>query len=147
MWQSSKICSHCVAAAQFSGNLEKFVEWYKVSKSKPNLSKLAQVDMPKGSGRKGEKPPRKKKSTSAYYTLVDNSTVTAEQEIISSSYSATTPSGSVTSNSQTPCGSVTPNSHAQNVEWNWSATLPMLLLQHPSRLSIHGCAWHHRCSQ
>ena len=54
MWQSSKICSHCVAAAQFSGNLEKFVEWYKASKYKPNLSKLAQVDMPKGTGQKGE---------------------------------------------------------------------------------------------
>ena len=50
MWQSSKICSHCVAATQFSRNLEKFIEWYKVSKSKPNLSKLAQVDMPKGRG-------------------------------------------------------------------------------------------------
>ena len=61
MWQSSKICSHSVAAAQFSGNLEKFVEWYKASKYKPNLSKLAQVDMPKGTGRKGEKPPRKRK--------------------------------------------------------------------------------------
>ena len=124
MWQSSKICSHCVAAAQFSGNLKKFVEWYKVSKSKPNLSKLAQIDMPKGTGRKGEKPPRKhKKSTSVYYTLVDdNSTITTEQEIASSSSPAITSSGSVTSDSHTPCGSVTPNSHAQNVEWNWSAT-------------------------
>ena len=69
MRQSSKICSHCVAAAQFSGNLEKFVEWYKVSKSKPNLSKLVQVDIPKGSGRKGEKPPRKKKKAHQYITL------------------------------------------------------------------------------
>ena len=113
MWQSSKIYSHCVAAAQFSGNLEKFVEWYKASKSKPNLSKLAKVDMPKGTGRKGEKPPRKrKKSTSVYHTLIDdNSTGTFEQEIATSSFSATTPSDSVA-----------PNSHAQNVEWNWSAT-------------------------
>ena len=105
MWESSKICSHCVAAAQFSGNLEKFIEWYKASKSKPNLSKLAQVDMPKGTGRKGEKPPRKrKKSTSVYHTLIDNSTDTFEQEMATSS------------------DSITPSSHAQSVEWNWSAT-------------------------
>ena len=97
MWQSSKICSHCVAAAQFSGNLEKFVEWYKASKSKPNLSKLA-------TGRKGEKPLRKrKKSTSVYHTLIDDNST----GIATFSFSATTPSDSVT-----------PNSHAQNVEWN-----------------------------
>ena len=72
MWLSSKICSHCIAAAEFSGNLGKFVAWYKLSKSKPNLSKLSKVDMPKGTGRKGEKPPRKrKKSPSIYYSLVD----------------------------------------------------------------------------
>ena len=72
-WQSSKICLHCVAAAQFSGNLEKFVEWNKASKYKPNLSKLAQVDMPKGTGRKGEKLPRmRKKNTSVYHTLLDD---------------------------------------------------------------------------
>ena len=30
MWQSSKICSHClVAAVEFSGQLPKFIEWYK----------------------------------------------------------------------------------------------------------------------
>lgn len=118
MWQSSKICSHCVAAAQFSGNLEKFVKWYNASKSKPNLSKLAKVDMPKGTGRKGEKPPRKHKKSTIVYQIDNSGTDTFEQEMATSSGSVATSSGSVT----TPSGSVTPNSHAQSVEWNWSAT-------------------------
>jgi len=29
MWQSSKICSHCLAVAEFSGQLHKLIEWYK----------------------------------------------------------------------------------------------------------------------
>ena len=40
MWQSLMICSHCIAAAQFRGHLEKFVAWYKSSKSKPNYDRI-----------------------------------------------------------------------------------------------------------
>ena len=76
MWQSSRICSHFVAAAQFSGQLRSFVSWYKKSKSLPNLNRLAKVGMPKGSGRKGEKPPRKrKKFAAAPLTLVERDAV------------------------------------------------------------------------
>ena len=77
MWQSSKICAHCIASAEFSQCLEEFVLWYNKSKSKskPNLDKLSKVDMPKGSGRKGEKPPRKKKrGSTTCFTLVEQST-------------------------------------------------------------------------
>ena len=75
MWQSSKICAQCIATAEFSQCLEEFVLWYNKSKSKPNLDKLSKVDMPKGSGRKGEKPPRKKKRDSTTcFTLVEQST-------------------------------------------------------------------------
>ena len=71
MWQSSKICSHCVAAAQFCNQLKKFLLWYRNSKSHPNLDRLSKVCKPKGSGRKGEKPPRKRKKTkSAPLTVV-----------------------------------------------------------------------------
>ena len=65
MWQSSRICSHCVAAAQFSNQLKSFISWYNKSKSLPNFDKLSKVGMPRGSGRKGEKPPRKRKKTSS----------------------------------------------------------------------------------
>ena len=75
MWQSSKICAHCIAAAEFAHCLEDFVLWYNKSKSTPNLTKLSKVDMPKGTGRKGEKPPRKKKrGSTTCFTLVDKST-------------------------------------------------------------------------
>ena len=72
MWQSSKICAHCIAAAEYSHQLEEFLAWYKSSKSKPNLCRLSKVDMPKGRGRKGDKPPRKRKKGSATcFALVD----------------------------------------------------------------------------
>lgn len=68
MWQSSKICAHCIAAAEFAHCLGEFILWYNKSKSKPNFHQLSKVDMPKGTGRKGEKSPRKKKrgSTTCY---------------------------------------------------------------------------------
>lgn len=78
MWQSSKICAHCIAAADYSHQLEVFLRWYRNSKSKPNLGKLSKVDMPKGSGRKGEKPPRKrKKGSTTCFALVDNQTTSS----------------------------------------------------------------------
>ena len=66
----------------------------------PDQWGIASSTPAKGTGRKGEKPPRKrKKITSVYHTLIDdNSTDTFEQEMATSS------------------GSITPNSHAQSVE-------------------------------
>ena len=70
MWQSSKICAHCIAAAEFAHCLGEFILWYKKSELKPNFHQLSKVDMPKGTGRKGEKPPRKKKrGSTTCYTL------------------------------------------------------------------------------
>ena len=62
--------------------LEEFILWYNKSKSIPNLHKLSKIDMPKGTGRKGEKPPRKKKrGSTAYYTVSHQGTDSvAEQE-------------------------------------------------------------------
>ena len=61
MWHSSKICSHSVAAAEFCGEFREFIDLLNASKSAPNLDKLSRVGMPKESGRKGEKSPRKHK--------------------------------------------------------------------------------------
>jgi len=52
MWQSSKICAHCIAAAEIAHCLGEFIQWYNKSKSKPNFHKLSKVDMPKGTERK-----------------------------------------------------------------------------------------------
>ena len=97
MWQSSKICSHCIAAADYSHQLEVFLTWYRSSKSKPNLGKLSKVDIPKGSGRKGEKPPRKrKKGSTTYFALMDNRTASScsEQNFSDVSVSSTSSSSS-----------------------------------------------------
>ena len=95
MWQSSKICSHCIAAADYSQQLEVFLTWYRSSKSKPNLGKLSKVDMPKGSGRKGEKPPRKrKKGSTTSFASVDNQTISSCPEQSSSGVPVSFSSGS-----------------------------------------------------
>ena len=66
---------HC---ADYSHQLEVLLTWYRSLKSKPNLGKLSKVDMPKGSGRKGEKPPRKrKKGSTTYFALMDNQTASS----------------------------------------------------------------------
>lgn len=59
-YHSLSICSHTVAVAEVNGKLEQFVEWYCKSKKSPSLSRLALKDIPKGCGRKGSKPPRKR---------------------------------------------------------------------------------------
>ena len=100
MWQSSKVCAHCVAAADYSNHLEEFLTWYKGSKSKPNLGKLSKANMPNGSGRKGEKPPRKKrKESTACLALTDReSSLVSKQNTSLSIENSVSPSDSSTSN-------------------------------------------------
>ena len=61
-WRSLRLCSHTVATAENEGQLQRFVQWYKKSRSNPNITKLVTTTMPKGRGRKGcIAPPKKKK--------------------------------------------------------------------------------------
>ena len=60
-WRSLKICSHSVAAAEFNGELKKFVAFVSKCNPRPNISKLATTHMPVGRGRKGGVAPSKKK--------------------------------------------------------------------------------------
>ena len=50
-WKSLGICSHSVAAAQYNGELPKFVEWFRKAKKHPNLTELVTSQMPAGRGR------------------------------------------------------------------------------------------------
>ena len=50
-----------MAATQFNCELDIFVDKYHKKKLAPNLMKLAKVGMPKGAGKKGDLPPKKKK--------------------------------------------------------------------------------------
>ena len=59
-WKSLKVCSLAVAAAEHNGDLDAFIQWLKKGKTPPNLTKLVTTSMPKGRGRKGCTPPRKR---------------------------------------------------------------------------------------
>ena len=59
--QSLGICAHTVAVAEVNQKLPEFVTWYRQAKKLPSISKLAMSDMPRGRGRKGGKPLRKRK--------------------------------------------------------------------------------------
>ena len=60
MFKGFSICSHTVAAAHKTGDLHSFVNWYNNEKCEPNLTKIANEGMPKGVGRKGGVPKRKR---------------------------------------------------------------------------------------
>ena len=60
-FKSIGICSHTVAVAELNGKLLEFVAFYKKTKRVPNLTSMATSGMPKGKGRKGSEPPRKRK--------------------------------------------------------------------------------------
>ena len=62
-YRSLGVCSHAVAVAEVNGKLPQFVDWFRKTKKLPNLSKLAMKDIPKESGCKGGKAPRKKKKS------------------------------------------------------------------------------------
>ena len=76
-WQALHLCSHSVATAEKEGQLQAFVQWYKKSRAKPNLTKLIVTTMPKGRGCKGGVAPakKKKKLTSSNPTRVPFSAV------------------------------------------------------------------------
>ena len=60
-YKAIHICSHVVAAAEISGDLDKFLcHQYQRGKQLINLTELATHGMPAGAGRKGGKLPKKK---------------------------------------------------------------------------------------
>lgn len=65
-WAALRICSHSVAAAHFCSELEHFLVTYRKKNCSPNLTRLSKIGMPKGSGKKGDKPPRKRRCTSNF---------------------------------------------------------------------------------
>ena len=64
-WTSSQICSHTLAAAEINGELLLFLRWYTNSDVQPNITQLAMASLPKGRGRKGGIPKRKRLRTAA----------------------------------------------------------------------------------
>ena len=60
-WKSLGIGSHAVVAADDYGDLQAFVEWIKHTKKVLNATKMVTIKMPKGRGRKGNAPSRKRK--------------------------------------------------------------------------------------
>jgi len=57
-WASSQICSHTIAAAESTGELASFLQWYTKCAEIPNISTLAMSGLPHGRGKKGGKPTR-----------------------------------------------------------------------------------------
>ena len=62
-WKSMGLCAHSVAVAHSNGKLQEFVNFVKKKKKVPNVTALVTTTMPKGRGRKGGAPPRKKHSS------------------------------------------------------------------------------------
>lgn len=60
-WKSTAICSHTIAVAQVNGKLPQFISYLRKKKVTPNITKLVTSNMPRGRGRKGSVPPRKRK--------------------------------------------------------------------------------------
>ena len=74
-WSALRICSHSVAAAYFSSDLDIFLEKYRKKKCTPNLMNLAKTGMPRGAGKKGDVPPRKRKCPQTVQQYVPQSSV------------------------------------------------------------------------
>ena len=60
MYQGFQICSHTVATAHINGELQLFLDWYVENNCQLNLLAIGTQGMPKGVGRKGRIPKRKR---------------------------------------------------------------------------------------
>ncbi len=60
MYQGFRICSHIVATANVNGELKPFLNWYVENNCQPDLLAIGTRGMPKGVGRKGGVPKRKR---------------------------------------------------------------------------------------
>ncbi len=69
-YKSAGICSHVVATAISTNRLSQFIAAVTKVKRTPSLHMLAVTDMPKGRGRKGGKPPAKRKCSTPIDTRV-----------------------------------------------------------------------------
>ena len=76
LFKSSKVCVHTVSVARHTGELGQYLHWLlKQKEGTLNVSKLAAVDMPAGSGKKGSRrKASQKKSTKAIKNILDEST-------------------------------------------------------------------------
>lgn len=62
MFKGFCLCSHVVAVAECNGDLKSFLDAIS-STCAPDLTAIANQGLPKGTGRKGDIPKRKRKST------------------------------------------------------------------------------------
>ena len=52
LFSSCKVCTHTVVVARHKGSMDQYLQWLLKQKSDANLSVLADVNMPKGAGKK-----------------------------------------------------------------------------------------------
>ena len=76
LFKASKVCVHTVSVARHTGQLGQFLQWCLKQKAGTlNMSKLAAVDMPAGSGKKGSRrKASQKKSTRVIKNILDEYT-------------------------------------------------------------------------
>jgi hypothetical protein len=120
-WASSRICSHVVAAAQFSSELEDFLSNCNKKKRPPNLSSLSKVGLPGGAGKKGNKPPRKRKCPEVIHTFASSAAPTVSSDSIATS-NVFSP-GHLTTSTQTSVSSSTTMSSSSSYTLNPSTPL------------------------
>ena len=84
-WKGLGICSHVVAVAEYCGVLTQLIANFKKAKKFPNLSKLAEATLPKGSGRKGGEKPRSRKACVQVESRVENPSLGTSARLPSSS--------------------------------------------------------------
>ena len=101
-WSSSHICSHTLVVAEVKKELDLFLRWYNGSDQEPNITKLAQVGLPSGRGRKGGVSKRKRcrKSAGAPDVVVPRPAVASYSTPMNTSYS-NLPTGVTGTNSST----------------------------------------------
>ena len=96
-WNRYKLGSYTVAVASLNEELPQFLEWHETHFTAPNVTRIVMDKQPKGAGRKGRIPKRKRSATTSTATSTVFATVAApekQSELISAPIVSGSSSGS-----------------------------------------------------
>ena len=62
LYSSCKVCAHTVAVARHTGTMDEYVKWLQKQKGSLNVTSLADLNMPKGAGKKPHRKASQKSS-------------------------------------------------------------------------------------
>lgn len=129
MWKATRLCSHCLAAAEDMGCLHELLSWYVRSKQTVNITAVATDDLPAGVGKKpSDRRYSRKRTVQQAQTRVDPFSSSKHQQHMTGQPTATM----ATANLRTPIQCAIPTDIATPHDASTILQIPTTLTSQPT---------------